>query len=108
MHDYNVKLTNEAIYDIAEIADYIEAAFGIERADKFQRDIQKQVSMLGYLGPTYMKTQIFYRGYSIHRKPMPPSIIFYVVIDSVVHVLRVLRHERNWEQVLKVNDRYTY
>ena len=32
---YRVIVTWEAIYDIAEITDYIEAQFGIARADRF-------------------------------------------------------------------------
>lgn len=36
MQKYRVIVTWEAIYDIAEIADYIEAQFGIARADRFQ------------------------------------------------------------------------
>ena len=41
MQKYKVIVTREAIYDIAEIADYIEAQFGIARADSIltrQRD----------------------------------------------------------------------
>ena len=36
MQKYKVIVTWEAVYDIAEIADYIEAQFGIARADRFQ------------------------------------------------------------------------
>ena len=36
MHDYKVILTWEAIYDVTDIADYIEAEFGQARADRFQ------------------------------------------------------------------------
>ena len=35
MQKYRVIVTWEAIYDIAEITDYIEAQFGIARADRF-------------------------------------------------------------------------
>ena len=41
MQEHNVVLTWEAIYDVADIAEYIEADFGIERADQFQDDIKK-------------------------------------------------------------------
>lgn len=36
MHDYKVILTWEAIYDVTDIADYIEAEFGQARADRFK------------------------------------------------------------------------
>ena len=47
MHDYKVILTWEAIYDVTDIADYIEAEFGQARADRFQNDIQAQMKKLG-------------------------------------------------------------
>lgn len=33
MYDYNVLWSREAIYDVTDIADYIEISFGMERAD---------------------------------------------------------------------------
>ena len=41
MQEYKVILTWEAIYDVTDIADYIEALFGQFRADRFQDDIKK-------------------------------------------------------------------
>lgn len=76
MHDYKVILTWEAIYDVTDIADYIEAEFGQARADRFQNDIQAQMKKLGYMSGVFPKTHILYRNYYIHKKPFPPSIIF--------------------------------
>ena len=39
MHDFDVVWSREAIYDVADIADYIELRFGRERADRFNDDI---------------------------------------------------------------------
>lgn len=108
MPEYKIVLTWEAIYDITDIVDYIEAEFGQKRADKFQEDIKAEISKLAYMGDIFLKTQIFYRGYSIHKKPFPPSIIFYIVKEGEVHILRVLREERNWEQMLAKNLEYRY
>lgn len=46
----------------------------------------------------------------IYKKPFPPSIIFYVVKEpeNEVHILRVLRQERDWETILVQNQEYTY
>lgn len=110
MPEYKVILTWEAIYDVTDIADYIEAEFGKARADRFQSDIKKELSKLEYMGNMFPETQIWYRGYAIHKKPFPPSIIFYVFKEREreVHVLRVLREERDWERVLSVKKEYTY
>ena len=110
MQEYNVVLTWEAIYDIAEMAGYIESEFGISRADQFQRDMQNVIAKLGYMGDAFPKTQLLYRDYAIHKRVFPPSIIFYVCLDQTgeLHVLRVLREEEDWERSLKFMNQYTY
>lgn len=103
-------MTWEAIYDMADIADYIEADFGKVRADCFQEEMKKELEKLGYMGNVFPKTQIMYRNYFIHKKPFPPSIIFYILIEEKqeVHILRVLREERDWERMLEQQKEYTY
>ena len=108
MQEYKVVLTWEAIYDVTDILDYIEAEFGQKRADKFQKDIKEKMNKLGYMGEIFVKTQFFYRGYSIHKKPFPPSIIFYVIKEDEVHILRVLREEQNWQNTLAKKQKYSY
>ena len=87
MQKYKVIVTWEAIYDIAEIADYL------------------QKRSLGQRG-----LNLCYRGYSIYKNPFPPSVIFYIIIESEkeIHVLRVLREERDWESILARQHDYTY
>lgn len=110
MRDYKIVLTWEAIYDITDIAEYIESDFGIERADRFVREVQRELEKLGYMGASLPKTQFLYRGYSIHKKPYPPSIIFYVLLEDLeeVHVLRVLREEQDQTQVFGADLEYKY
>lgn len=102
----NVLLTVEAIYDVADIADYIAEAFGEARAIRFEADIRKRFEGLG--GYTHVGTGIRYNGSMICKDVFPPSLIFFVVIDDTVHVLRVLREERDWPSELRRNQRYDY
>lgn len=110
MQEYNVILTWEAIYDVTDLADNIEEEFGWERADQFQNDIRKRMESLGQLSGAFPDTQILYRNYSIQKRPFPPSIIFYIVKKELqeVHVLRVLREERDWQNILENEQDYTY
>lgn len=110
MQEYNVILTWEAIYDVIDIVDYIEAEFGQDRADIFQKDIEKQMKDLKYVGGIFGRTHILYRNYSIYKKPFPPSIIFYIIKEPEydIHVLRVLREERDLEIILSEGQNYTY
>lgn len=110
MREYRVFLTWEAIYDVTDIAEYIEEEFGAERADRFTEDIESELKKLGYTGAALPRTQFFYRGYSIHKKPFPPSVIFYILLEDCgeIHVLRVLRQEQEQKRVFKADQEYTY
>lgn len=110
MEEYNVILTWEAIYDIAGIADYIEFMFSREKADLFQKNIKMESRKLSYMYGIFQQTQIWYRNYVIYKKPFRPSLIFYIVknIEKEVHVLKVLREESDWENILKTQQVYTY
>lgn len=108
MQERKIILTWEAIYDVADIADYIETEFGKERADRFQDDIQKSLQDLGLLGDAFGKTHIQYRNYVIYKKPFFPSIIFYIIKVKEIHILRVLREECDWAKMLMEHREYTY
>lgn len=110
MQELKVILTWEAIYDVTDIAEYIEAEFGQDRADRFQIDIEDQLERLEYVGIMLGKTDLLYRGYPIYKKVFSPSIIFYIVKEpeKEVHVLRVLREERDWEKAMTLRQEYEY
>ena len=110
MQERKIILTWEAIYDLVDIADYIERDFGKSRADRFEKDIRQQITDIGYMGGIYGNTHIYYRSYSIFKKNFPPSIIFYVIKEpeNEIHILRVLREERDWKNILKGQKNYTY
>lgn len=110
MQEREVILTWESIYDITDITDYIEAEFGIERADCFQHEIRKQLKALELVGGGFGRTNIRYRNYFVYKKPFPPSVILYIIKEpeKEIHVLRVLREERQWEKMLSEQEAYTY
>ena len=110
VQERKVILTWEAIYDVTEIADYIEQEFGRERAHRFEYEMKREISEIGFLGGIFGNTHIYYRSYNIFKKPFPPSIIFYIVKEpeKEIHILRVLRQERDWEKLLKEKQDYTY
>ncbi len=61
MRDYDVAWSREAVYDVADIADYIELRFGRERADRFNDEIDAEVKALGRDFRMYTGTGIYYR-----------------------------------------------
>ena len=76
----------------------------------FQSDLKEQMQNLSQFSTAFPRTQILYRGYSIHKRSFPPSIIFYIIMEETkeIHILRVLRHERDWENILLQRSTYTY
>lgn len=110
MRDYDVAWSREAVYDVADIADYIELRFGRERADRFNDEIDAEVKALGRDFRMYTGTGIYYRKKLILKKLFAPSIIFYFVDDvsQTVNIIRVLRHERNWQKILREGMSYTF
>lgn len=110
MPQYKIVLTREAICDVVNIAEYIEDNFGKEKADEFENNMKHEMQDLGYMAEAYAQTQIVYRGYAIRKKIFSPSIIFYVVKadEKEVHILRVLREEQNWNDILIKWKKYTY
>lgn len=108
MQEHSVILTNEAIYDIVEIEEYIEDYFSYERSEKFRKDIYDKIYGLSSKAGLYGDTEISYRGYKIYMSIFSPSLIFYVIRENGVHVLRVLREERDWKRIISVDKDYTY
>lgn len=110
MDEYEVIWSIESIYDAADIEDYIETEFGKDRADRFHNDIDFEVESLGRSYKLYADTGIYYRNFLILKKLFNPSIIFYVVdaSEEKVYVLRILRHERDWQTMLKETIHYSF
>lgn len=110
MPAYKIILTWESIYDVAEIAEYIEDRFSEYDANKFQNNIREEFQKLALNAKLYTKTHILYRGYSIYKKNFSPSLIFYMIKENEkeIHILRILRNECNWEETLKSTNNYTY
>ena len=72
MHEYEVVWSRESIYDVADIADYIELRFDRDRADKFTDDIDNEVNILGRDYKLYTGTGIYYRKKLILKKVFDP------------------------------------
>lgn len=62
MPDYKIVLAWESIYDVAEIAEYIEDKFSQEKADEFQENIQREFCKITTNAKLYQKTYIYIVG----------------------------------------------
>ncbi len=75
---------------------------GLERAERFNTEIDEAVGRLGYTHSAFADIGLNHRGLNIRKMVFIPSVVFYVVDREAqkIHVLRVLRHERDWQTVL--------
>ena len=108
MNERKVIVTWEAIYDIVDIAESIELNFGKEVADNFQAEIYSKIISLERDADIFRKLDMTYRGWTIKRRIYKKSLIFYVVKENEVHVLRVLTSDQKWEDLFKDDVEYTY
>lgn len=83
MQEYNILFTQEAIRDIADIAEYIDIRFGSVCSDRFQDRLKNEITRLGYMGGMFFHTQIFYKGHAIFT-------------HILINLLNPLIHTNSW------------
>ena len=103
-----VIVTKEAIYDMVKASEYISLNFGERRSIKYRKYINEELDALSTYATIYASTGLEYRGYTIYKKPFSPSIIFWVVAEDGVHVLRILREEYDWQRFFETHQDYEY
>ena len=108
MKERKVIVTWEAIYDIVDITESIESNFGKRVADNFELEIYSKIISLEQDADIFRKLDMTYRGWTIKRRIYKKSLIFYVVKENEVHVLRVLTSDQKWEDLFKDDVEYTY
>ena len=108
MRKRRVIVTWEAIYDILDITESIELNFGNRVADNFQAGIYSKIISLGQDADVFRKLDMTYRGWIIRRRIYKKSLIFYVLEENEVHVLRVLTSDQKWEAMFEDDVEYTY
>ena len=108
MQERKVVLTYEAIYDVVEAEEYIRGRFGKNRSLEYREEIYAELKSLSTDAEMYASSGFMYRNYNIHKKPFPPAIIFWVIQEEEVHVLRVPREEMDWQRFFRENSDYEY
>lgn len=108
MQERKVLLTHEAINDIVDAEVYINGQFGEARAGRYRADIKKVLRNLSVEGTIYSESGFYYRNYIIYKKPFPPAIIFWIIRQNSIHVLRILRESYNWQRYFRTHRYYEY
>ncbi len=95
-------MSKDALQDIKSIKTYILQTFMYrEYAENFSRKIKSAIKALDPFAEGYEKTGYIIDGFEIYYKPYSTYLIFFVVEDMTVTVIRVLKDRMYWQAIIK-------
>ncbi|MFR4126319.1 MAG: type II toxin-antitoxin system RelE/ParE family toxin [Roseburia inulinivorans] len=99
---YKIVMSKDALQDIKSIKTYILQTFMYrEYAENFSRKIKSAIKALDPFAEGYEKTGYIIDGFEIYYKPYSTYLIFFVVEDMTVTVIRVLKDRMYWQAIIK-------
>jgi len=102
LQNYKIRLTSDARDDIAQMKRYILETFGYrETAEAFSKNIKEAVRKLSPFSKAYTKTGIWIQGMEVYYKPYRTYLIFFVVEEDTVIVIRVLKERMYWQSIIR-------
>lgn len=101
-HKYDVSISKDALFDIKSIKRYILNTFQYrEYAESFSREIKKAIQELDTFPTAYRKTGYEIEGFEVFFRPYHTYLIFFVIEDYTVTVIRVLKDKMYWQSIIK-------
>ena len=98
---YKIILSKDAVQDIKENKKYILENFMYrEYAENFSRKIKAAIKELTPFAESYEKTGFVIEGLVVYYKPCDTYLIFFVVEESTVIIIRVLKDKMNWQLII--------
>lgn len=99
---YKILLSKDALADIKETKKYILTTFKYrEYAENFSKKIKKAIRELNVFPTGYESTGYVIEGLEIYYKPYSTYLIFFVVENNTVTVIRVLKDRMYWQSIIK-------
>ncbi len=100
--EYIINISKDALDDITSIKRYILSTFKYrEYAENFSIKIKKSIQKLKLFPKANKKTEYSIEGLDIYYKPCNTYLIFYVVHDNVITVIRILKDRMYWQNVME-------
>ena len=99
---YRVLLSKDALDDIKVTKKYILTTFQYrEYAENFSSKIKKAINELSVFPTGYESTGYIIEGLEIYFKPYSTYLIFFVIENNIVTVIRVLKDRMYWQSIIK-------
>ena len=98
---YKIVLSKDALQDIKNTKTYILQTFMYrEYAENFSKKIRSAIKALDPFAEGYEKTGFNVEGLEIYYKPYSTYLIFFVVEEATVTVIRVLKDRMYWQAII--------
>ena len=102
LKQYKVILSKDAVQDIKEIKQYILRKYKYrEYAENFSEKIKLAIKTLELFTKAYKRTGFNIDGHEVLYKPYNTYLIFYIVDDENVIVIRILKDRMYWQPVIE-------
>lgn len=99
---YKIVISKDDLLDIKSTKKYILDTFKYrEYAENCSKKIKKAIKELDFFPKGYEATGYVIEGLSIFLKPYSTYLIFFVVEDSIITVIRVLKDRMYWQAIIK-------
>ena len=99
---YKIVLSKDALQDIKNTKTYILQTFMYrEYAENFSNKIKSAIKALDPFAEGYEKTGYNIEGLEIYYRPCSTYLLFFVVEDATVTVIRVLKDRMYWQAILR-------
>lgn len=99
---YKILITKNALLDIKSIKQYILDNFKYrEYAENFSKKIKKAIMQLDYFPKGYKDTGYLIEGLNIYFKPYNTYLIFFVIENSTITVIRILKDRMYWQSIIR-------
>lgn len=99
---YEIVISKDALDDIKSMKGYILKQFKYcEYAENFSKKIKQSIQKIKNFPKAYEKTGYQIEGLDVFVKPCDTYLIFFVVDDAKIIVLRVLKDRMYWKSVIE-------
>lgn len=98
---YSIIISKDALLDIKSTKEYILNTFKYcEYAENFSQKIKNAIKELGSFPKAYEATEYIIEGLRVYFKPYSTYLIFFVIEDSTITVIRVLKDRMYWQSII--------
>ncbi len=100
---YSIRITRKAERDIEEAADHIEfELFNPQAADDLLDAVDESVSALSEFPKRHsLVDDSVLKSWGIRFFPVKNYLVFYVIVEDTVYIVRFLHQRRDWITILR-------